>query len=340
LPGNNWGGNGLIELTLDKLTAQKFDPRDATFDAISSFMKKDDDVFILTNDFNAFGLDKIRKFAEDRVVNVGITEQNMISVASGMALSGKTVFVFGIAAHLSFRALEQIKLDVCVQNLPVIIVAVGAGLAYGPDGPTHQGVEDISVLRSVPNLSIYNPADFYSITFSIRKAYESQTPSYIRLDKEVLPQLYSNDKDLKNGLIIHQKTKVNNQGIIFATGITVWPALKAQELLKIKNIDCLVIDIYKIKPINTNLLKEILFDTPWAVVVEEAIDLGCLGELIARHIDGGPTKLSSVNLGDKFLLGSSNREWAWNKYGFNPSDIVNKVLTLDQDTKLGDEKKV
>ena len=111
-------------------------------------------------------------------------------------------------------------------------------------------------------------------------------------------------------------------------------------MLKKKNIDCSVVDIFKIKPINTNLLKEILFDTPWAVVVEEAIDLGCLGELIARHIDGGPTKLSSVNLGDKFLLGSSNREWAWNKYGFNPSDIVNKVLTLDQNTKLGDEKKV
>jgi transketolase len=330
----------LIELTLDKSTAQKFDPRDATFNAIAAIMKKDADVFILTNDFNAFGLDEIRKFAKDRVVNTGITEQNMISVAAGMALSGKTVFVFGIAAHLAFRGLEQIKLDVCVQNLPVIFVVVGAGLAYGPDGPTHQGVEDISVLRSLPNISIYNPADYYSIDFSIRNSYESQTPSYVRLDKEVLPQLYHDDNDIKNGLIIHQRSKVNNQGIIFATGITVWLTLKTQELLKIKNIDCIVVDIYKIKPINIKLLKEILSDTPWALVVEEAIDLGCLGELIAKHIDGGSTKLSSINLGDEFLLGSSNREWVWNKYGFNPSDIVKKVLTLDQNAKLEDEKKV
>jgi len=319
----------LIELTLDKLTTQKFDPRDTTFDAIAVIMKKDANVFILTNDFNAFGLDEIRKFAKDRVVNVGLTEQNMVGVAAGMALSGKTVFVFGIAAHLAFRGLEQIKLDVCVQNLPVIFVVVGAGLAYGPDGPTHQGVEDISVLRSLPNISIYNPADYYSIDFSIRNAYESQTPSYVRLDKEVLPQLYDNDNDIKNGLIIHQENKVNNQGIIFATGITVWLALKAQEFLKAQNVDCLVVDIYKIKPLNTNLLKEILSDTPWALVVEEAIDLGCLGELIAKHIDGGSTQISSINLGDEFLLGSSNREWVWNKYGLNPSDIVKKVLTLN-----------
>ena len=318
----------MIELTLDKLTTQKFDPRDTTFDAIAVIMKKDANVFILTNDFNAFGLDEIRKFAKDRVVNVGLTEQNMVGVAAGMALSGKTVFVFGIAAHLAFRGLEQIKLDVCVQNLPVIFVVVGAGLAYGPDGPTHQGVEDISVLRSLPNISIYNPADYYSIDFSIRNAYESQTPSYVRLDKEVLPQLYDNDNDIKNGLIIHQETKVNNQGIIFATGITVWLALKAQEFLKAQNVDCLVVDIYKIKPLNTNLLKEILSDTPWVIVIEEAINFGCLGELIAKYINGD-TKLSSVNLGENFLLGSSNREWIWDKYGFNPPDIVNKVLNFD-----------
>ena len=324
------GERGLIELTSDKLAAQKFDPRDATFNAIGNIMRKDANVFILTNDFNAFGLDKIRSFAKDRVVNVGITEQNMISVAAGMALSGKTVFVFGIAAHVAFRGLEQIKLDVCVQNLPVIFVVVGAGLAYGPDGPTHQGIEDISVIRSVSNISIYNPADFYSIDFSIRNAYESQSPSYIRLDKEVLPQLYNNDNDIKNGLIVHQEKKTNNQGLIFATGITLWLTLKAQELLKEKNIDCSVVDIFKIKPINIKILKEILSDTPWAFVVEEAIDSGSLRELIATHLDGGPTKLSSVNLGDKFLLGSSNREWAWNKYGFNPIDIVNKVKILNQ----------
>jgi len=320
----------LIELTVNKIDEPKFDPRDATFDVIENIMRKDVDVLILTNDFNAFGLDKIRKFAKDRVINVGITEQNMISVAAGMALSGKTVFVFGIAAHLAFRGLEQIKLDVCVQNLPVIFVAVGAGLAYGPDGPTHQGIEDISVLRSLPNISIYNPADFYSIAFAIRNAYESQVPSYIRLDKEVLPQLYNNDNDIKHGLIIHQQSKVNNQGIIFATGITVWLALKAQELLKTQNVDCLVVDIYKIKPLNTNLLKFFLSDTPWVIVLEEAIDLGCLGELIAKYINGGTTTLSSVNLGDKFLLGSSNREWVWDKYGFNPLDIANKVLSFDQ----------
>ena len=181
----------MIELVKDMLEKQCFDFRDAVFNTVEAIIEKDQNAVILTNDMGAMGLDKISKFAPNRVINVGITEQNMVGVAAGLALSGKTVFVYGILSHVVFRALEQIKLDVCVQNLPVIFIGVGSGLAYGVDGPTHQGVEDIAVLRALPNMTIFNPCDVYSASYSINKSYEKQSPCFIRIDKENLPQLYS-----------------------------------------------------------------------------------------------------------------------------------------------------
>ncbi|NDA64613.1 MAG: hypothetical protein EBX50_21670, partial [Chitinophagia bacterium] len=109
----------MIELVEEMLKKQCFDFRDATFNTVEAIFKNDSDTVILTNDMGALGLDKISKLAPGRVFNVGITEQNMVGVASGLALSGKKVFVYGILSHIIYRALEQIKLDVCVQNLPV-----------------------------------------------------------------------------------------------------------------------------------------------------------------------------------------------------------------------------
>ena len=149
------------------------DFRDAAFDPIIEIFKTDPDVVLLTNDMGAMGLDIIKKYAPKKVINVGIAEQNMVSIASGLALSGKKVFVYGILSHIVFRALEQIKLDVCLPKLPIIFICVGAGLAYGVDGPTHQGIEDICVLRSLPNLSIFNPADSFSTSEAINLSYNA-----------------------------------------------------------------------------------------------------------------------------------------------------------------------
>ena len=112
--------------------------------------------FILTNDMGAKGLDDIKKKFPTRVINAGICEQNIASVAGGLAKTGNYVFIYGIISHIIFRSLEQIKIDICVPNLPVTIIGVGAGLSYGQDGPTHHGVEDIGISRVLPNLNLYN----------------------------------------------------------------------------------------------------------------------------------------------------------------------------------------
>jgi transketolase len=316
----------MIELFKEMLEKQTFDFRDAVFNTVEAIIEKDQNTVILTNDMGAMGLDKISKFAPDRVINVGITEQNMVGVAAGLALSGKIVFVYGILSHVVFRALEQIKLDVCVQNLPVIFIGVGSGLAYGVDGPTHQGIEDIAILRALPNMTIFNPSDVYSATYAINRSYENQTPCFIRIDKENLPQLYTDLDDLSLGLIAHEK-KDSAKGIIFGTGMTVWPALKAAEILGDRGIECNVVDIFEVKPLNEELLRSLLIKIDWVLVVEESLGLSSLSELIAKLIieSSDLNFYRSLNLGNSYLMGSAKREWAWKKFNLDAESIVRYI---------------
>ena len=320
----------MIELTKDMLEKRSFDFRDAVFNTVEAIIKKDQNSIVLTNDMGAMGLDKISKFAPNRVINVGITEQNMVGVAAGLALSGKTVFVYGILSHVVFRALEQIKLDVCVQNLPVIFIGVGSGLAYGVDGPTHQGVEDIAVLRALPNMTVFNPCDVYSASYAINKSYEKQSPCFIRIDKENLPQLYTSHDDLNSGLLVHPANDGGlKNGAIISSGMLVWSALKAKEILLNNGINCSVIDILCIKPLNISLLQELTKNLAWVIVAEEAMSPSCLGELIARYIllkNKNIEQYTTLNLGDSYLLGSAKREWAWEKFGLTADAIVKIVL--------------
>lgn len=320
----------MIELVKQMRDRPCFDFRDAVFNTVGDIIGKDPHAVILTNDMGAMGLDKISKSAPDRVINVGITEQNMVGVAAGLALTGKTVFVYGILSHVVFRALEQIKLDVCVQNLPVIFIGVGSGLAYGVDGPTHQGVEDIAVLRALPNMTVFNPCDVFSASYAINKSYEKQSPCFIRIDKENLPQLYSVKDDLDAGLFFHSGDEKDvKRGAIISSGMLVWSALKAREMLSNEGVECTVIDIFCIKPLNIKLLQDLTKNLEWVVVLEESMNLSCLGELIARHIllnNKSINEYRTLNLGDTYLLGSAKREWAWKKYGLYPDEIVKLIL--------------
>jgi transketolase len=314
----------MIVLTEKTRNLQTNDFRDAVFGSIEKVMKNDSSAVILTNDMGAIGLDRIATFASERVINVGITEQNMMSVASGLALNGRTVFVYGIISHIIFRALEQIKLDICVQNLPVILVGVGSGLAYGVDGPTHHGTEDVSVLRVLPNITIYNPSDCMSAAYSIDAAYQTRTPCFIRMDKEVLPNLYNNAEELDSGMMIHGKV---GDGVIISSGIPTWAALHAQEILDTHKVPVRVIDLLRIKPLSLDSLRQHCKGVKWIVVIDEATSGGGIDELISRAFVGQKLEFfHSINLGDEFLLGSSKREWAWKHYGLRGEDIANNIL--------------
>lgn len=281
----------------------------------------------------AVGLDRIAEFAPERVINVGITEQNMMSVASGLALSGHRVFVYGIISHIIFRAFEQIKLDICVQNLPIVIIGVGAGLAYGVDGPTHHGTEDVAALRALPNMTIYNPSDCAIAKECVILAYQNASPGFVRMDKENVPDILpavAFGKSIQCGYRI-----VGNlgNGLIAATGMTTWAALRAQEILESKSVSCAVIDVHRLSPLGLEEISRHDSPVEWLCVVEEAVTNGGLADLFARALVGKKLKFfSAKNIGNRFLLGSARREWVWKTYELDGLSLANSILRALQKT--------
>ena len=161
----------------------KIDLMTAFFDRLKTIALKDKNVFFITADHGAWALSEFKKKLNNQYLNIGISEQAMASIAAGMALEGKKVFIFSITPFVTQRCLEQIKLDICLSNLPVTIVGNGSSLTYATHGPSHQAIEDIAIMRSLPNIKILHPYDNISSKYSVDFAYKSNSPVYIKLDK-------------------------------------------------------------------------------------------------------------------------------------------------------------
>ncbi len=259
----------------------KKDFRDSAFSVVHDLMRADPNVVVLCNDMGALGLDAIRAEFPQRAINVGIAEQNMMSLAGGLAATGKRVFVYGIIAHL-MRAWEQIKVDICMPNLPVTILGVGAGLSYASDGPTHHGTEDVALMRVLANMTIYNPADWVCCEAVAKMAYEAKTPHYIRLDKEQLENIYKPGHDFSLGYSIFGAPN------IIATGIETQRARRGGAVL----------DVYRLKP-----FPDIDYVLDGMTVCDEHNPNGGLFSMVAEQC----CTVASATLPDKFLTGSVAR---------------------------------
>lgn len=304
------------------------DFRDAVFDAVYEIVLQDKDILVLHNDMGAMGLDKIRADFPNRVINVGIAEQNMMGVAAGLALAGKIVFTYGIIAHVTNRCYEQIKLDICSMNLPVIILGIGSGLSYGVDGPTHQANEDIAIMRALPGMTIYNPADAIATTAAVHMAYRSRSPAYIRMDKEQHKAIYTPDtQDFTAGLAT---VAFGEQITIIATGILVHRAIAVSKELAREGISVRVVDVYRIKPSNDDLLRKVILDSEVVVTLEEHSSIGGIGSLVADLIAESRVKVTfrKLSLSDELYLGSASRAWAHERCGLTVDGTVNTLRDM------------
>ncbi len=305
-----------------------FEFRDCAFTAIHDIVRADPRAIVLTNDMGAMGLDKIRDEFPDRVVNVGISEQNMMSVAGGLALAGKAVFAYGIIAHITARCFEQIKIDICVPGLPVTLVGVGAGLTYGPDGPTHHGTEDVAIMRSLGGMQIFNPADGPTTKAAVSLAHKSGRPAFIRLDKEMLPALHvPGDVRYDDGLAVLAE---GGDAAIISTGVLSWAVRDAAKQAREQGIKARVIDLFRLNPVNRDKLLALLDGVSAVLAVEESYAHGGLGSIVGELLAerGAPVRFGKMNLGDEFLLGSATREWASKKFGLNAAGIADRLLNL------------
>jgi len=314
------------------------DIRDAFFDALYEIAKRDRDVVFLTADTGAWSLNRFRSDFPDQFINMGIAEQNMVSVAAGLTLSGKKVFIYAIIPFVTQRCFEQIKIDLCAMGLPVTIVGSGPGLAYASDGPTHHAVEDVSVMRALPGVTIFSPCDQYSAAASAMLSYESDGPVYVRIDKGKFPKKYNNTTRFNQGAIsLLEGTDV----LIISTGIMIQRALELADKAKAHGIQMGIIDLFRIKPLNEKFLEAQINKYKSIITLEEHTLIGGIGSAISEfmHDKGIILPLKRVGLPDQYCNKYGSREWMQQYLGLDSLDEIEKgfIATINDSDEIKSE---
>lgn len=299
------------------------DIRDAVFDTIYEIAREDKNFIFIADDMDAFSLKRYKKDFPKQYINIGVAEQNMIDLAAGLAVSGKTVCCFGIASYVTARCYEQIKFSISSMSLPVMIVGIGAGFSFNFDGPSHQGTIDLGIMRLLPEMTIFNPSDDKSATEAVKISYKLKKPTYIRLDKGVLPRIYSEKEAKKGYRIIKKLSKLN----IITTGIITSTVLKALDELKLNNIG--LVDLYQIKPLPKYFVRNVLKPSSKILTIEEHSILGGLSTIISEQITQNNLRniyFKSLGIKDHQFDVFGSREWL---LGLNGLDVKNikKIIT-------------
>jgi transketolase len=289
--------------------------------ALAELAKTRKDVVVLDADLaGSTKTSEFEKVAPERFVEVGIAEQNMIGVASGLAASGKTVFASTFAVFATGRCWEQIRLAVAYPKQNVKIVSTHCGISVGEDGASHQGLEDIAIMRAIPNMVVVSPADAYEAYAATMALADYKGPCYMRLGRADFPIITEEGAKFEIG-----KAKVLREGrdvTLFGTGQMVSACLEAAEQLKAKGISAEVINVSTIKPLDTECVLKSVAKTGCAVTAEEHSIIGGLGSAVAELLsEERPAPLTRVGTKDTF--GESGKaELLMEKYGLTAKDIV------------------
>lgn len=300
--------------------------RDAFFDSLYDIAKNDKKVILVTADCGAPSLDKFKEDLSSQYFTVGIAEQNMISIAAGLALDGKIVYAYAIAPFASLRCFEQIKVDLCCMKLPVTVLGVGTGFAYDIMGPTHHATEDISIMRALPEMTIFNPSDSIMSKALAKITYKLPGPKYVRFDRGGVPLLYKNRKiNFTKGLV---NLKVGKDLCIIATGIMVHQALEVADELSKHSIDAGVVDLYGIKPLNEISLLEIMDNYENILTLEEHFVTGGIGSAVAEILCDNERdyRLKRLGICDKYYFEYGGREHLHKLCYLDTKSVIKKIL--------------
>jgi transketolase len=242
--------------------------------------RKDSDLLVVTSDSRGSAkLAPFAKAAPGQIVEVGIAEQNLVGIAAGLAAAGKNVFAVSPACFLTARSLEQIKNDVCYSDRPVSVIGISAGVSYGALGTTHHSLHDFAVLRAVHNITIIAPADNFETREAIKAVAKLATPAYLRLGKKTMPHVPRLQPGFELG-----KASLVRQGkdiTFIACGETVAPVVAAADLLAADGLECRVISMHTIKPLDEAVVLQAATETRGVITVEEHSINGGLGEACA-----------------------------------------------------------
>jgi transketolase len=302
------------------------DCRDAWVATLVDLAEADRRIVAVVND--SVGSSKLGAFQDrfpDRLVNVGIAEQDMVGVGAGLASGGKIPFVSAAACFLTARAMEQIKVDVAYSQHHLVLVGQSPGMAYGELGPTHHSIEDLAWLRTIPGLTVLVPTDPVETAQAVRWAAGAGRPVFIRVSRMGVPDVMPPGYQFGPGRAVELRS--GSQVTLVATGITVTRALVAADLLDREGVSARVLAMPSIKPLDGEALLAAAHETAGIVTVEEALTSG-LGGAVAEFLSARrPTHLRYVGVPDTFAP-TGSVEWLLEHFGITAEGIAAKAREI------------
>lgn len=308
--------------------ANKIPNRQAICDTLLNAAKNDNDIVVLCSDSR--GSASLTKFADtypEQFVEMGIAEQDLVSVAAGLASCGKKAFAASPACFLSTRSYEQAKIDCAYSNTNVTLIGISGGVSYGALGMSHHSAQDIAAMSAIPNMRVYLPSDRFQTAKLIEALLQDKKPAYLRVGRNPVEDVYT----AENCPFAMDKATILTEGsdvAIIACGEMVRPALDAAELLKVQGISATVVDMYCVKPLDTEAVIKAASGAKAVLTVEEHAPFGGLGSMVAQVVgEHCPRKVKNLSLPDAPVITGTSKE-VFDYYGLNAEGIAKSAVEL------------
>jgi transketolase len=310
--------------------------RDALIERLYDRMRNNDKIFFVSADLGAPALDKLRKDFKDRFLNVGIAEQNLINICTGLSLEGFIVYAYAIAGFLTMRAYEQIRTNLALMSqqraMNVNLIGVGAGVSYDMSGPSHHCLEDISIMRTLPNIVLCSPSDWLVAEEFVDFSIAVNKPKYIRLDGKALPRIYEKHVNLDWGKGFCELVQ-GKRICVVSSGYTTHIAIKIAKEVD-RNGDVGILDIFLLKPVDEDALFNVLKKYRCIITVEESfVGKGGLDCLVSNLFSRRNAPITTRNLGfaDKYVFESGSREYLYELHHLGEKDLSKMISQALQD---------
>ena len=306
----------------------KIPNRQAICDVLMEKAKTDKDIVVLCSDSR--GSASLTPFANaypEQCVEVGIAEQDLVSISAGLAKCGKKSFAASPACFLSTRSYEQAKIDVAYSNTNVTLIGISGGVSYGALGMSHHSAQDIAAMAAVPNMRVYLPSDRFQTAHLIEALLQDEKPAYVRVGRNAVEDIYSEDNcpfEMDKATVLCEGTDV----AIIACGEMVKPALDAAGILKEKGISAGVVDMYCVKPLDKEAIVKAAAGAKAVISVEEHAPFGGLGSMVSQVVGSEcPRKVVNMALPDAPVITGTSQE-VFDYYGLNAEGIAKKAMEL------------